>query len=78
MFSVTYTIMPRVNMSNSVKTRIQASTGEGREKLSLVSVILRILREDGFAGYYRGFMATMINTFSMRTFPLSPPPPAHI
>lgn len=54
-----------------VKTRIQATTvdtkGEkDKEKLSVASVLLQILKEEGIAGYYRGFTATMINTFSMQ------------
>ncbi|KAI0925620.1 hypothetical protein AcV5_008306 [Taiwanofungus camphoratus] len=52
-----------------VKTRIQASTEDAngnREKLSIVSALMRILKEEGIAGYYRGFGATMLNTFSMQ------------
>lgn len=54
----------------SVKTRIQAaSEGEG-EKLSVKTILLRIFKEEGIPGYYRGFVATMLNTFSMRESPL--------
>ena len=57
-----------------MKTRIQAATAESgasdEEKLSILGVLERILREEGFMGYYRGFMATMLNTFSMREFRL--------
>ncbi|KAH9928375.1 mitochondrial carrier domain-containing protein [Fomitopsis serialis] len=50
-----------------VKTRIQAATeGNEKEKLSIKSLLLRILKEEGIAGYYRGFIATMLNTFSMQ------------
>ncbi|TFY64251.1 hypothetical protein EVJ58_g2737 [Rhodofomes roseus] len=50
-----------------VKTRIQAAAeGEDREKLSVKSLLLRILKEEGIAGYFKGFTATMINTFSMQ------------
>ena len=53
-----------------MKTRIQAATAESsasdEEKLSILGVLERILREEGFMGYYRGFVATMLNTFSMR------------
>ncbi|RPD59530.1 adenine nucleotide transporter [Lentinus tigrinus ALCF2SS1-6] len=53
-----------------VKTRIQAATAESgasdEEKLSILGVLERILREEGFMGYYKGFMATMLNTFSMQ------------
>jgi len=31
------------------------------------TLLKRILKEEGFAGFYRGFCATMLNTFSMRT-----------
>ncbi|PCH42079.1 mitochondrial carrier [Wolfiporia cocos MD-104 SS10] len=55
------------------KTRIQAATSaslngseKDKEKLSVVAVLLRILKEEGIPGYYRGFTATMINTFSMQ------------
>ena len=57
-----------------MKTRIQAATAESsasdEEKLSILGVLERILREEGFMGYYRGFMATMLITFSMREFRL--------
>ncbi|KAI0359726.1 adenine nucleotide transporter [Trametes cingulata] len=53
-----------------VKTRIQATTVDSnasdKEKLSIIGVLLRILKEEGISGYYRGFMATMLNTFSMQ------------
>ncbi|KAI0775086.1 mitochondrial carrier domain-containing protein [Trametes elegans] len=53
-----------------VKTRIQASTvdanAEDKEKLSVIGILLRILKEEGITGYYRGFLATMLNTFSMQ------------
>lgn len=54
----------------SAKTRIQASTrhkGETSPK-GMFSLLLSILKEEGIAGYYRGFTATMINTFSMRAY----------
>jgi len=47
-----------------VKTRIQADTGRSR---SVRALLLHILREEGITGFYRGFGATMLNTFSMRT-----------
>ncbi|KAK7682588.1 hypothetical protein QCA50_014388 [Cerrena zonata] len=52
------------------KTRIQASTNVkgDKNKLSMLSVILQILKEEGIPGLYKGFGATMLNTFSMRTF----------
>ena len=65
-----------------MKTRIQAATSDSgaskQEKLTILGVLESIFREEGFMGYYRGFMATMLNTFSMRahsssTIPLSPP-----
>ncbi|KAM5537236.1 hypothetical protein V8D89_009169 [Ganoderma adspersum] len=51
---------------DTVKTRIQASTSESGDKLTVFAVLERILREDGLFGYYRGFLATMLNTFSMQ------------
>ncbi|EPQ52770.1 mitochondrial carrier [Gloeophyllum trabeum ATCC 11539] len=53
------------------KTRIQATNadakGKGkRDDLSMYSVLLRVLKEEGIWGWYRGFAATMINTFSMQ------------
>ncbi|TFK93704.1 adenine nucleotide transporter [Polyporus arcularius HHB13444] len=53
--------------SNAVKTRIQAaSDASDEEKLSILGILERILREEGVMGYYRGFLATMLNTFSMQ------------
>lgn len=53
-----------------MKTRIQAATAStsDEDKLSILSVLDSILREEGFKGYYRGFLATMLNTFSMREY----------
>lgn len=52
------------------KTRIQALPsnvkGKNKEGLSMLSVLLRVYREEGILGMYRGFGATMLNTFSMR------------
>lgn len=53
-----------------VKTRIQADTGKGKGKEASVSALMvRILKEEGIGGYYKGFGASMINTFSMRASP---------
>jgi len=54
-----------------VKTRIQAAAGTtdeaGKKKqLGVIAALVRILKEEGIAGYYRGFAATMLNTFSMQ------------
>ena len=52
---------------NSVKTRIQAnSKGKGKDELSMLAVMSRIYKQEGIRGLYRGFGATMLNTFSMR------------
>ncbi|KAN0132866.1 mitochondrial carrier [Lactarius tabidus] len=48
---------------DTLKTRIQADAGHGR---SVRALIMRILKEEGIAGFYRGFGATMLNTFSMQ------------
>ncbi|EIN09876.1 mitochondrial carrier [Punctularia strigosozonata HHB-11173 SS5] len=51
------------------KTRIQAANEEDSKdqaKLSMKAVLLRIWQEEGLAGYFRGFGATMLNTFSMQ------------
>ena len=64
----------------SVKTKIQAdaiSTKglKGKQSadinLSILSLLVRIYHEEGIAGYYRGFGASMLNTFSMRSSSLS-------
>ena len=51
----------------SAKTRIQANTkGKDKAGLSMFAVMSRIYKKDGIRGLYRGFGATMLNTFSMR------------
>ena len=51
----------------SAKTRIQAnSKGKGKDELSILAVMSRIYKQEGIRGLYRGFGATMLNTFSMR------------
>ncbi|KDQ13549.1 hypothetical protein BOTBODRAFT_33558 [Botryobasidium botryosum FD-172 SS1] len=51
---------------DTAKTRIQATTkkGKGRETVSILAILRRILREEGVSGYYKGFGASMLNTFS--------------
>ncbi|KAF9223888.1 mitochondrial carrier [Gyrodon lividus] len=52
------------------KTRIQATSssakGKRKDELSMLSVLLEIFRKEGISGWYRGFAATMLNTFSMQ------------
>ncbi|KAH9953900.1 mitochondrial carrier domain-containing protein [Russula dissimulans] len=48
---------------DTIKTRIQADSANGR---SIRALLKRILKEEGIAGLYRGFGATMLNTFSMQ------------
>lgn len=62
-----------------VKTRIQGSENDGdkstsasssltpaqRRKTNMVSLLLRIWKREGLAGFFKGFTANMINTFSM-------------
>lgn len=50
------------------KTRIQAETRtkDSKTKAGMLRLLLTILREDGIWGLYRGFTATMLNTFSMQ------------
>ncbi|KAI5119427.1 hypothetical protein M0805_009878 [Coniferiporia weirii] len=55
---------------DTVKTRIQAastasSADKGKQRSnSVVALLLRILREEGVYGFYNGFGANMLNTFS--------------
>ncbi|KAG7089402.1 hypothetical protein E1B28_011090 [Marasmius oreades] len=44
------------------KTQIQALPGT--KDISMFTLLYRILKRDGLAGWYRGFGATMLNTFS--------------
>jgi len=50
------------------KTRIQAETmtKSSEAQVGLVRLVLSILKRDGIWGLYRGFTATMVNTFSMQ------------
>ncbi|KAF8501553.1 mitochondrial carrier [Russula emetica] len=48
---------------DTVKTRIQADSANDR---SVRALLKHILTEEGIAGFYRGFGATMLNTFSMQ------------
>ena len=67
-----------LNTTRRVKTRIQADSSNG---CSVRALLKRILEEEGIAGFYRGFGATMLNTFSMRpsfSSSLPPFPPPHL
>ena len=58
---------------DTAKTRIQATDSSDKDKkgkkrdnsdrLSIVPLLLRILKEEGVKGYYGGFSASMVNTF---------------
>ncbi|KIY62028.1 mitochondrial carrier [Cylindrobasidium torrendii FP15055 ss-10] len=49
------------------KTRIQAlPKGKNKDEQSLFGVMLHIFSKEGILGLYRGFGATMMNTFSMQ------------
>ncbi|KAJ7227372.1 mitochondrial carrier domain-containing protein [Mycena pura] len=48
------------------KTRIQASKGKSKDDLSMSAVLVRIFKREGIFGFYRGFWATMLNTFSQQ------------
>jgi hypothetical protein len=60
--------------SHRVKTRIQASSssgdvkgkGKGRSNGSILPLLFQILQQEGVAGFYKGFGASMLNTFSTR------------
>ncbi|KAG8829205.1 ADP/ATP carrier protein [Serendipita sp. 399] len=56
---------------DTVKTRIQAATnndvkGKGKtfQRPSIVLLLRQILKQEGIAGFYKGFGASMLNTFS--------------
>jgi solute carrier family 25 (peroxisomal adenine nucleotide transporter), member 17 len=34
----------------------------------MASVLMKILKTEGLSGWFRGFGATMLNTFSMRAY----------
>ncbi|VDB85701.1 unnamed protein product [Peniophora sp. CBMAI 1063] len=57
---------------DTIKTRIQAAdhddedSDEDKEDLSILGLIAQISKEEGLWGFYRGFGATMLNTFSMQ------------
>ncbi|KAG8698792.1 ADP/ATP carrier protein, partial [Ceratobasidium sp. 395] len=61
---------------DTAKTRIQATGSSGKDKkgkgkdgldrLSIIPLLLRILKEEGVKGYYGGFGASMANTFFMQ------------
>ncbi|KAL4064472.1 mitochondrial carrier [Scleroderma citrinum] len=50
------------------KTRIQAtspaSKGKRKDDMTMLSVLQDILKQEGIVGWYSGFAATMLNTFS--------------
>ncbi|KAL1666845.1 mitochondrial carrier domain-containing protein [Schizophyllum commune] len=51
------------------KTRIQALPSDGpktQADVSMLRVLLRVYKREGIMGWYRGFAATMLNTFSMQ------------
>ncbi|KAF8589435.1 adenine nucleotide transporter [Ramaria rubella] len=62
---------------DTVKTRIQAASssakdhkGKGKSpsssQLSIVKLLFKIMREEGIFGFYKGFGASMLNTFSQQ------------
>ena len=56
-------------ITHSVKTRIQAADGKGKGKAvtpSVYQLLIKIWNKEGISGYYKGFGASMLNTFSTR------------
>ncbi|KAG8992364.1 ADP/ATP carrier protein [Tulasnella sp. 427] len=55
---------------DTVKTRIQAAgeknKGSNAQAPTVLQLLRKILRDEGFLGYYKGFGASMLNTFSMQ------------
>lgn len=61
-----------LSSSGRVKTRIQAAHDEEsgltkQQKHGVLALLLRIWHKEGLTGFFKGFSANMINTFSMRT-----------
>ncbi|KAJ9108510.1 hypothetical protein QFC20_003416 [Naganishia adeliensis] len=57
--------------SNTVKTRIQAAHDHDaglskQQKQTVLGLLLRIWHKEGLPGFFKGFSANMINTFSMQ------------
>jgi hypothetical protein len=48
-----------------------AARGKRKDDLSMLSMLLEIFKQEGINGWYRGFAATMLNTFSMRAFSIT-------
>lgn len=66
-------------MFSSVKTRIQAASSSTKDnkgkgprtnssQLSIIKLLVKILNEEGVSGFFKGFGASMLNTFSMREY----------
>ncbi|KAJ6531967.1 mitochondrial carrier [Mycena capillaripes] len=52
--------------STAVVYPLDASKGKSKDDLSMLAVLLRVFKKEGVFGFYRGFWATMLNTFSMQ------------
>jgi hypothetical protein len=48
--------------------KLSVGRSQRRPAFGLVGSLGRILAEEGVSGFYRGFLANMLNTFSMRVF----------
>lgn len=64
--------------SDRVKTRIQAAHDHDaglskQQKQTVLGLLLRIWHKEGLPGFFKGFSANMINTFSMRMSSLLSP-----
>lgn len=57
---------PLSDEKSSVDRKVAAGSGTRRPAAGLVGSLGRILTEEGVGGFYRGFLANMLNTFSMR------------
>ena len=75
--TLTHFQLNAANLVHSAKTRIQATSptakGKRKHELTMLSVLLDIVKREGVLGWYRGFAATMLNTFSMRPSSLPSP-----
>lgn len=65
---VSASIKEKAKGGNPVAKLIVALANKTK-KMAMLAMLIRILRTEGLAGTFRGFAASMINTFSMRECP---------
>ncbi len=57
--------VPQAELPDALKAAQSQTKGKAKAK-GILPILFKIWKKDGLGGFYNGFLANMLNTFSMR------------